>query len=86
MSVEPKTISQWEREGFTEEEIRAYSVIGLVLCDEDPLVAVLEALELSTAALRQTLPYVGGKQAAAIGVQLASNRAAIAQAKGEPTP
>jgi len=86
MSVEPKTISQWKREGFTEEEIRAYSVIGLVLCDEDPSVAVLEALELSTAALRQTLPYVGGKQAAAIAVQLAANRAAIAQAKGGPTP
>jgi len=86
VSVEPKTMSQWKREGFTDAEISAYSVIGLVLCDEEPSVAVLEALELSTAALRQTLPYVGDKQAAAIAAQLAANREAIAQAKGEPTP
>lgn len=33
MSVEPKTESEWKSEGFTEEEIRAYSVIGLVLTD-----------------------------------------------------
>ena len=33
MSVEPKTESQWKSEGHTEEEIRAYSVIGLVLAD-----------------------------------------------------
>lgn len=31
----PKTEGQWSEEGFTFEEIKAYSVIGLVLMDED---------------------------------------------------
>ena len=29
-----RTESQWKKEGYSEEEIRAFSVLGIVLCDE----------------------------------------------------
>lgn len=36
-AVYPKTEAQWKIEGFTEEEIRAFSVIGLVLINPKDL-------------------------------------------------
>lgn len=43
--------------------------------------AMFEALEQSAVALAETLPYVGGRQAAAIKVQISANAAALHKAK-----
>lgn len=39
MAVEEKSEAQWRREGWTDEEIRTFSKLGLVLCNtgEDAL-------------------------------------------------
>lgn len=52
MDIKEKTESQWKREGHTEEEIRAFSVIGLVLCDPEPCTPADERDE-AVAALRE---------------------------------
>lgn len=76
--IKPKSLGQWQAEGFSEDEIRAYSLIGLVV-DDDPGVLMPTAVRAAWVLLEELADsvWLTGSQRMKVEVVLALCRDAV---------